>query len=192
MIELTPEERYSVVMQMAEALLAKGSWCGETHLQKALYIFNEVSDRPLGYQFILYKHGPFSFDLRSELGEMKAARLIELASRNERYGPSILPTEFGKRIRQRSMGRATRYLDRLNAVADWIGPRNVIELERISTAVLVNDELRNETVAARAARLHEYKPHIPLQDAEAAIREAETKVDDAKKIGLVKRSSSKS
>jgi len=33
---------------------------------------------PLELEFILYKHGPFSFDLRSELTSLRADELVKL------------------------------------------------------------------------------------------------------------------
>jgi hypothetical protein len=55
----------------------QGSWSGETHIQKAAYLLRELMDIPFGFDFILYKHGPFSFELRDELSSMRSDRLLE-------------------------------------------------------------------------------------------------------------------
>ena len=52
-------------------------WSGETHLQKATYLACWLVDIPFDFDFILYKHGPFSFELRDELGSMRADRLLD-------------------------------------------------------------------------------------------------------------------
>ena len=36
---------------------------------------------PLGYDFTLYKHGPFSFDLRDDIHALRADGLLDLEPR---------------------------------------------------------------------------------------------------------------
>ena len=53
----------------------------ETHVQKAMYLMQELLEVPTEYSFILYKHGPFSFDLSDELTSFRGDYLLELAPR---------------------------------------------------------------------------------------------------------------
>jgi len=69
-------KRDVVILSLIENLKKKGSWCGETHIQKATYFLQELFDFPLGFEFILYKHGPFSFDLSDKLTAMRADMLL--------------------------------------------------------------------------------------------------------------------
>ena len=64
---MTRLQRVAVLTKLTEKLHESGSWCGETHLQKAAYFLQELFNVLLVYEFILYKHGPFSFALRDEL-----------------------------------------------------------------------------------------------------------------------------
>lgn len=50
----------AVLIGLARRLDEHGSWSGETHLQKAAYLLHELLDVQFGFDFILYKHGPFS------------------------------------------------------------------------------------------------------------------------------------
>src|SRR6266545_4036200 len=61
-------QRAALLTELVEQMRAHDSWCGETHLQKATYFLQELLDVEMDYDFVLYKHGPFSFDLRDELG----------------------------------------------------------------------------------------------------------------------------
>jgi hypothetical protein len=79
----------SLIVALTEKLREHQSWAGETHLQKAAYILRRVLGVPLEFRFILYKHGPFSFDLRDEIGWMRANRLLEWEVRSNSYGPSL-------------------------------------------------------------------------------------------------------
>ncbi|BCV22750.1 hypothetical protein hamaS1_28190 [Moorella sp. Hama-1] len=43
------------------------------------------------------------------------------------------------------------------------------ELERLATAYYVTRELKGQPVERRSERLHELKPHIPLDEAKEAV-----------------------
>src|SRR5262245_43954036 len=98
MEQLSYSTRCALIVHLAKKLRAKGSWCGETHLQKALYILQDFSKSNFGYKFIIYKHGPYSFDLNNELAAMRSASVLEFQFPKEGYGPSIAPTRFGEKI----------------------------------------------------------------------------------------------
>ena len=57
-------QRAAILTELMDRLRADGSWCGETHVQKATYFLQEVLGVQTGFEYILYKHGPYSFDLR--------------------------------------------------------------------------------------------------------------------------------
>jgi len=88
-------QKSAIILDLATELLKRGSWCGETHLQKATFLLQELLETPTGFQFILYKHGPFSFELRDSLVELAADGLMEYVVRSPQYGPSLLPTSDG-------------------------------------------------------------------------------------------------
>ena len=73
----------TILLQLIESLRKNGSWCGETHIQKAIYSLQQLKGVPLNFNFVLYKHGPFSFDLRDELTAMRADGLIAFKIVNE-------------------------------------------------------------------------------------------------------------
>src|SRR5258708_22508076 len=81
-----------ILLSLIEQLHRKGSWCGETHVQKATYFLQELLGVHLGFEFILYKHGPFSFDLSDEITALRADLLLSVQPRDP-YGASITPTE---------------------------------------------------------------------------------------------------
>jgi hypothetical protein len=65
---------------------------GETHMQKATFFLQELIKVPLGFEFLLYKHGPFSFDLRDELTFMRAQGFLRLEPQYP-YGPTLVGGE---------------------------------------------------------------------------------------------------
>src|ERR1035437_1902213 len=101
-------ERAAIILQLTEDLRNHGSWCGETHIQKATYLLQELTGVPLAYSFILYKHGPFSFDLRDQITEMRADEILVLESQPAPYGPSIVAGPNGMLLKEAFGGDMAR------------------------------------------------------------------------------------
>lgn len=175
----------AVLVGLARRLQDRGSWSGETHLQKATYLLHDLFEIPFDFKFILYKHGPFSFELRDELGSMRTDRLLEREIQPPPYGPRIIVTERGRELEQQFARTLERYGPALDWVADQLGDRGVIELERLATALWVTREIGEAaSVDARARRLHEIKPHVTIDDAEEAVREIDGMLEAAASMSV--------
>lgn len=164
-------KRSVIILSLVESLLQEDSWCGETHIQKATYFLQELLQVRLGFDFILYKHGPFSFDLSDELMAMRADHWVQLKSRPP-YGPSIVPGENAGRLRALFPKTIKKYKERVEFVAKELGSFGVAELERIATALYVSlsDSTRGDDVInKRAARINKVKPHISLEEAHRSL-----------------------
>src|SRR5437867_998970 len=104
-------QKLVILSRIDRELVQTGSWAGEMHLQKAVYLLQEVTDVPLGYAFVLYHYGPFSFELREELNRMRADGLLDLVAKPYPYGPSFRTTEPAKELETRfpkTLGRVER------------------------------------------------------------------------------------
>ena len=162
-------KRTALLTALAENLRKKGSWCGETHLQKATYFLQELQKVPVGFDFILYKHGPFSFELRDELTAMRSDGLFDLHQQWP-YGPTLIPTEKSKRFRQQYSKTLEKYKRQLNFVSDQLGKQNVSELEKLATALYIRIEASSKSENQRAKYLHSLKPHVSLDDSLEAVK----------------------
>src|SRR5690606_24019548 len=74
----TKENLLAVDLELIARLKEVGSWCGETHVQKSMFLLSTVLDSDLGYEFIIYKHGPFSFDFRDDLIALQSIGAVKL------------------------------------------------------------------------------------------------------------------
>ena len=92
-------QRAAVLVDLADRLREKGSWCGETHLQKATFFFQQLFEPDLGFNFVLYRYGPFSSELREELSSMRADGLLRLKAQPYPYGPTLEPTDAGEALK---------------------------------------------------------------------------------------------
>ena len=172
-------QRDAVLLSLVDKLKAKGSWCGETHIQKATYFIQELFEIPLGFEFILYKHGPFSFDLSDELTAMRADMLLRLQPQLRPYGPSLVPMEGSKLIKEHFPSTLKKYNSHIKFVADQFGDKGVAELERMATALFVIKKFESEEdIESRATLITKLKPHVKIDEA----RDAVIKVDNIIKM----------
>lgn len=161
-------QRAAVLILLDREMLKRGSWCGETHIQKAAFLLQELMGVELEYEFVLYRHGPFSFDLRDELSLMQADDLLSVQLRHPAYGPSFIPTEFSEAFLERFPKTTARHSWQIEFIADELRNRNVAELERIATAFYLTQRAGQESTREKAEMLTDLKPHISPSDARDA------------------------
>jgi uncharacterized protein YwgA len=173
---------YAIVGQVIRQLADKGSWCGETHVQKAAYVAKAVFGVPLSAEFVLYKHGPFSFDLNGLLSSMRADKVISLVPQGH-YGPSITIEPAMDFVFRRFAEPLSGSIDKIERVAKFFGSKNVADLERFATAIFVTLKHSTESVEVRAAELNRLKSHIPLPLALQAVEEADQFLKESRVVG---------
>lgn len=170
----------AILSELADKMLAQGNWCGETHIQKSTFFLQELLGVPLGFEFILYKHGPLSFDCRDFLASMRADQLLENKVRPDRFGPTLHTTEVSKEHRKRYLFTLAKYADTINFVAQKLGAMNVSELEQVSTALFViknEPELADDS--ARSVRINALKLHVSLTAAQRALNLCHKIIEEA-------------
>jgi hypothetical protein len=170
-------ERASLILKLGTCLRQNGSWMGETHLQKGCYFLQTLLEVPTEFHFILYKHGPFSFDLREFLTYMESANFIQWEPQPP-YGPSLKEGDFAKQLTDHFGSVADQYRSQIDFIARRLGTKNVAELERIATALYVT---REEGIAGetRAQRIKELKPHIDPIHIQSALQELDAMIQEA-------------
>ena len=166
-------QRAALLTELVEQMHDHQSWCGETHLQKATFFLQELLGVDLGYDFVVYKHGPFSFDLRDELGGFLSDKLIRYQPQVPTHGPRITVTDEGQSVQEIYPKTVARHADRISFVAEKLDALGVIDLERLATALYVTLEAPQASDAQRARLLRQMKPHIPEPAALRAVREVD-------------------
>jgi len=168
---MTPLAESAVLCSLRDALEARGSWCGETHLQKAAYLLKVATGVPLSAHFVLYKHGPFSFDLRDSLTDMRVRGMFRLEPQPYPYGPRIAAGRRSDAMQEWFADQVEAFRPAVEAVADLVDGKGVGALESLSTALLL---LRDDPAAddhSLVAQLRAVKPHIGPEEAKAAFDE---------------------
>lgn len=175
-------QREAVLLSLISEMKAKGSWCGETHVQKATYFLQELLKVPLEFEFILYKHGPFSFDLSDEITAMRSNALLQYQP-HDPYGASLFPTDGSQEFLKQYPKTLDSYSNQIKFVAEKIGTLGVADLERLATALYVtfNQDGGSEP---RDHRITTLKPHISIDDATLSVKKVDAIIGDAAKKGL--------
>jgi uncharacterized protein YwgA len=168
---MTPFQRQAIILSLLNRMNQHGSWCGETHLQKTVYFLESVFDVPLDLDFVLYKHGPYSFDLRGVLADLKSSFLVTLEAKDP-YGAKYGVSELGERFLQKFPKTVADLSPAIDFSAREFSAHSVVVLERLATALYVQTTEPELTDAeSQANRLHELKPHVPVEDALSAVKE---------------------
>ena len=177
-------ERDVILIRLIDELRGKGSWCGETHVQKATYFLQKMAGVPTEFEFILYKHGPFSFDLRDELAAMRADGLVTLHVQDPMYGPRIVPEDAtASRLKEQFPKTLERHESRIAFVAEKLGDKRVVDLERLATALFITKELApTGNASLRAQRINFLKPHVSVADALESIRSVDCWQNEAQTL----------
>lgn len=170
--------RAAVLTRLVEALRCRGSRCGETHIQKAVYFLQELRSVPLEFDFVLYKYGPYSFDLRDELMSLRADGLVQLAS-GARMGSRFETTDRTQYFHSRFSRTLEAHEASLEFVAEKVDNKGVADLERYATALHVVKSEPTLPEQDQVERLTLYKPHIADVAATEAVRKVKDWIADA-------------
>ena len=162
-------ERAAVLLSLIERLRDGHSWCGETHVQKSTYFLQDLWGVPLELDFILYKHGPFSFDLSDEISWMRANDVLKLQPQQRPYGPKLVPAENAEVLNKTYPEPIQKYAKEVRASADKFADMGVAALERYATAHYVSRNHEQVGDGDLATKIVELKPHISYAQAQEAV-----------------------
>lgn len=164
-------KRYALLLALVKAMGEHGSWCGETHLQKASYFLEEAAGVPLQLEFVLHKHGPYSFELHEILGDMRGRLLVDVRPQPQPYGPSLEQGPSASILEKSFPRTLASYAPRIDFVAAKLSRHGAVDLERLATALYV---LRNHPDDEDKVQvMHLLKPHISKEGAAEALKEVE-------------------
>ena len=173
---------FRLILTVAGELRKRGSWTGETHVQKVGYFLQDLFGVPLKADYILYKHGPYSFDLRRTLSAMRAYQYVDWQPNPYPYGPTLVEGQLAETLK-RFTEEPAEYRQKIEFVAERLGNKRVAELERLGTALYVT--LAEGATQDRAARICELKPHVAPAEAQDAVAELDNMIAGAREQGLI-------
>ena len=181
-----PSSQEAAVVAMVDKLREHGSWTGQTHLQKTLYFCQAMLGLPLDFDFVLYKHGPYSPTLERSIHRLEGDSTLAFVSQQPPYRPRLVTSEGAEVIRENEPEVLADYDEALEFVAVAMGRKSIKELERIATALWFKVCRPGAEPDEVAALVHEIKPHIPLEQALRAFHEVKALEQAAGHRGLIR------
>ncbi len=151
---------------------------GRTALMKCLFFLKVLKQVPMPYSFRLYTYGPFDSDVLDDLQYAEAlgaveGTLVEYArARGYEYqrGPKL------EELERQAQDFLTRHKESIDWVLREFGGRSAINLEMASTLVFIDRVSKGRvTVADLARKVHEVKPHLPIDTIETEARSLKEK-----------------
>ncbi len=173
-------DKHALILAVVEGLKQQGSWTGKTHVQKTLFLLRASGMLEVPFQFVLYKHGPYSFDAEAELEQMKSYAALD-SKTVEGYGVVLGPGGNAPYVkRQCPLSAAVQ--EAIEFVCRSVGRKKVAELEPLATAAWIRT--REEVVEPDTVveRLRQLKPHVGIREAEEADREIRRIFDAARSV----------
>lgn len=167
---MTRDEVRVLIIDLVQELNRASSWTGETHIQKAAYFLSELFEVNLSMPFVLYKYGPYSFDLKNELLYLEAIGILEKKD-TPPYGSQFSLGQHAKSFKTVAGISTEKYQGRLAWITNKVFATNpgVSELEKKATALyaLKNFHVGNND---RAEKINQIKPHISKEQALGTIQ----------------------
>ena len=157
-------QKAALFCEMLDRMIAKGSWAGETHLQKGLFFLQSMRDVPTGYTFQLYRYGPFSFDLSDEIVQMKGDRVIIPFYRPYPYGPSLASSDLSQRLKKHFPETLKKYSDDIDFVTNNFGDLSASELGKLATAYYFILQDQGSSDEEIAIKINGVKSHILISE----------------------------
>lgn len=164
-------DRYRLIVELVRRLNESDSWTGSTHLQKCIFFFQYLFKVPMGYRFVIYHYGPFSFELDEELALLRIRGWLEI-SPEPGYGVHYRP---GKEAPNIESGTVCNHEDELNIVARLLGGLSVKQVELLATTYYVVNGLdgRERDLNTAFQKIHQLKPHFKEGEIEEGYRQLE-------------------
>lgn len=157
----------AILGAFVETIRNAGKPCGETLLQKAVFVMKELFGLPLTDEFRIHYYGPFSFDLRARLASMEADDILRVRPRE--MGVTYELGERFEQVRFRFAADIDAASRAIEFTADRLGSLGVKKLEPLTTALYVTREKPGASVNERAKHLREIKQHLNESEAVLAV-----------------------
>lgn len=161
---------HAYILEAIRSLRKSGSWTGRTHVQKTLALVSAIVGADLPFSFVLYKHGPYSFEVNDEIDRMISYDALRSIPQGT-YGPTLEPGD-GECFTDAFGEGNQSALELIPKVAAYVGSRNVVSLEALATATWIRTRENVDDDLQVQNRLAELKPHLPIEIIEVGVRDS--------------------
>ncbi len=162
-------QRYVLILWLVQDIRAAAGWCGPHVLQKCAFFLQEMLGVPLDMNVIRYVYAPYSCDLSDDVSALLARRLLNLSHR-EPYGTDLALTEPASGVfTLDEAGSVVGYRPAIHYVAERLGDKPYLELERLSMALWISQRQPDASRDELAQAIHRLVSRIEFSDAQEAL-----------------------
>ena len=163
-------ERKWVIVELVRRLNETASRTGSTHVQKCTFFLQFLFRLPLGYSFVIYHYGPYSFDLEDELAILRWRGLLTVEPDREGYGVHY---RLGPAVSDLQAGLPEDEVGAVRLAVDYLGRRPVRTLELLATTYYLYKGLDGKTRTREQAvdAVLALKPHFTEAEVQSALQE---------------------
>ncbi|AEA46126.1 hypothetical protein Arcve_0085 [Archaeoglobus veneficus SNP6] len=150
-----------LILYVVKKLNEVGSWAGNTHLQKIIYLIQSTCNIKL-YDFVLYHYGPYSFDLREDVDLLTISNYLERDVDEFGYHyrlSSVLEPSIPSEIR-----------DKVDRIVKVFGKAPTTLLELITTVDYVARKSPGKSDNEIVEIVKKIKPHFSERAIELALK----------------------
>jgi hypothetical protein len=166
-MSLTDVQRSALIATLVKDYRTRNLFCGETHVQKSVYFMQELFGVPLGFEFLLYVYGPFSFELQGHVASMRADDMLTVRPLD--YATTFEPGGQVSYLEKNLPRTIETYREAIDFAVKNLGPRGVKQLEPLATALYFTVQKDDRSIDDRARNIREVKPHILLEEARESV-----------------------
>lgn len=164
-------QRSAIVATLVKEYRARDAFCGETMVQKSVFVLQELLKVPLAFDFQLYIYGPFSFELQRHVTSMMADDMIAVVP--VEFGSTFEPAAQVSYLEKHTAQTIAAYREAVDFVVKHLAGRGVKQLERVATALYFTVATDVLSVDGRAAMICDVKPQITRDEARKAVEEVD-------------------
>jgi hypothetical protein len=170
---------HAFLLEAIEQFHSNGELPKGTHLHKAMF-FLRAMGVPVPFSFILYKHGPFSLDVESELAEMKS---YYATCPDSRPGFSqVLQAGINAQSLRQKVQLTPEERRAVAQVCKFLAGKPLMEIEVLATAAWIKSNEQFRTSDEMARRLHLLKPYVSPHEATERVGEIETIISGGQRV----------
>lgn len=126
--------RLGSILEFVRSVTDENGPCDQTRLQRGAYLIQTLGGISLGYDFVLYKAGPFSPELEEDVAHLLTRNSLEWA-RTDGEGAGFI---LGEEAPSRDSSDRDAVID---AIGRWVSIHDCPLLDRIGSALIIEDKV---------------------------------------------------
>jgi len=138
------DDRLTLIAEIVRRCAQRNCNLGKIQLQKMVYFLQE-SCSDLGYTFVIFHYGPFSFDLAEDIERLNTLRILHIEKDDAGYGYHITPGVHCGVLTDTNKDPIIAHDQSLNVILDSFGTMTASAIELSATIHYVHSVLRDRT-----------------------------------------------